>query len=317
MSDVKLIQVVAAAILNHQGDVLIAKRPEHVHQGGLWEFPGGKIERDELPMQALSRELQEEVGILPTTVTPLIKVIHHYPDKSVHLDVYKVTDFDGEAQGMEGQAIRWSKIDNLLSDDFPAANKPIIDALQLPQAYMITGEWQTFAEFEQRMMDAIAGGVEMIQLRLKSQSLDGQAAALSMATELCKAHQVTLILNAENALAYIDQVDGVHLTSAQLQTISEASLAGLENKVVGASCHSRDEVEKAMNLGVTYVSLSPVLWTRSHPEQAPIGWEQFSELTDYSTVPVYALGGLTRDDIEKAIACGGQGIAGIGTFWGD
>ena len=98
----KKVEVVAAAILSENGEELfIARRKKEVHQGGLWEFPGGKKEADETPFNALQRELQEELGISAHSAEPLIKLSHDYGDKLVELDVYTVIQFSGEAHGAE------------------------------------------------------------------------------------------------------------------------------------------------------------------------------------------------------------------------
>ena len=126
----KKVEVVAAAILSENGEELfIARRKKEVHQGGLWEFPGGKKEADETPFNALQRELQEELGISAHSAEPLIKLSHDYGDKLVELDVYTVTRFSGEAHGAEGQETRWIKLKDIHQYDFPEANKAIIDAL--------------------------------------------------------------------------------------------------------------------------------------------------------------------------------------------
>ncbi|MCD8514293.1 MAG: 8-oxo-dGTP diphosphatase MutT [Nitrincola sp.] len=124
-----LLHVAAAVIYNADGDILIARRPEHKHQGGLWEFPGGKVEADETATHALSRELEEELGIIPLHAESLIQVTHHYPDKSVLLDVFQVSQFRGEATGCEGQPIQWVSPASLADFQFPEANQPIIDAV--------------------------------------------------------------------------------------------------------------------------------------------------------------------------------------------
>lgn len=126
----KKIEVVAAAILSECGEELfIARRAQNAHQGGLWEFPGGKKEVGELPEQALYRELEEELGIQTKVHEPLIKLSHDYGDKLVELDVYKVTEFSGDAHGAEGQETRWIKLQDIHNYDFPEANKAIIEAL--------------------------------------------------------------------------------------------------------------------------------------------------------------------------------------------
>jgi|TARA_R110002050_G_scaffold15994_4_gene48827 8-oxo-dGTP diphosphatase len=125
--------VAVAVICNPQQQILIAKRPDHKHQGGLWEFPGGKIEAGETTAAALVRELDEELGLQlgNDSMSPLIEVCFDYPDKSVRLDVYwvEVTATESlQAHGAEGQPICWVGAADLASYNFPAANQPVLDA---------------------------------------------------------------------------------------------------------------------------------------------------------------------------------------------
>ena len=97
------VHVAVGVIFNsQQNQILIAKRPEHLHQGGLWEFPGGKVSAGERVDQALKRELFEELGITVIEAQPLMAVQHDYSDKQVFLDIWTVTQFTGNAQGAEG-----------------------------------------------------------------------------------------------------------------------------------------------------------------------------------------------------------------------
>ena len=124
---------VAVAVIVHQNDsnkILIAKRPDHVHKGGLWEFPGGKVEQGEHVFEALARELEEELAIFVLQAEPLINIQHDYPEKSVLLDVWKVTEFSGNAKENEGQAIEWVSVSQLNEYSFPEANNLIISELQ-------------------------------------------------------------------------------------------------------------------------------------------------------------------------------------------
>ena len=134
----KRIHVAAAVIRGPESSVLIAKRPLDKHQGGLWEFPGGKVEDGEGVESALARELQEELGIEVTQAQPLIQVRHDYPDKQVLLDVWEVLAFAGEPHGAEGQPLAWVAPEALVDYSFPAANQPIVTAARLPQHYLIT-----------------------------------------------------------------------------------------------------------------------------------------------------------------------------------
>jgi len=129
MSMNKRVHVAVAVMINKEGQVLIARRPEDAHQGGLWEFPGGKVEAGENLNVALKRELAEELGIELLRCEPLLQINHDYHDKAVLLDVWRVTDFSGEPYGREQQPVRWVSIESLKEYQFPKANEPILDAL--------------------------------------------------------------------------------------------------------------------------------------------------------------------------------------------
>jgi 8-oxo-dGTP diphosphatase len=127
----KRVHVAVGVIYNPQGLILIACRHDDAHQGGLWEFPGGKVESGETVCDALARELHEELGIvvLISSCSQLLKIHHDYTDKVVLLDVWKVVKFDGEALGKEGQPLLWVEPKTLSEYAFPAANTEIIDAI--------------------------------------------------------------------------------------------------------------------------------------------------------------------------------------------
>ena len=127
----KVLHVVAAAIINKQGNLLIAQRPLDKHMGGFWEFPGGKLEAGETVTDALCRELDEELGIQLLSWESLICIEHAYPETTVPLDVWIVRDFGGEAYGREGQAVRWVAPNMLDQFDFSEANHGITEALNI------------------------------------------------------------------------------------------------------------------------------------------------------------------------------------------
>lgn len=126
----KQVNVAAAVILDDQQRIFLAKRPQAVHQGGKWEFPGGKLEKEETPFQALKRELFEELGIDVCKAEDFLQISHQYPDKAVVLTVFIVSEYIGQPWGKEGQQTMWAIGSELESLEFPAANIEIIEKLQ-------------------------------------------------------------------------------------------------------------------------------------------------------------------------------------------
>ena len=123
------VKVAVAVIFNDSGEVLIAKRHAHKHQGDTWEFPGGKVEAQESITCALKREILEEVGLTILKHEPWFEIPYQYPDKNVLLHVHQIVQFKGEPKGLEGQCVQWINPQALLNLPFPQANHPIVERL--------------------------------------------------------------------------------------------------------------------------------------------------------------------------------------------
>ena len=121
---------IVAAIIRRDDQILITKRPDHVHLAGLWEFPGGKVESGESLEAALHREIREELGVEITVDREFFSVAHEYPDKSVHLHFFDCTILRGEPQPLEVADLRWVKTAELLDFEFPPADVELIRRLR-------------------------------------------------------------------------------------------------------------------------------------------------------------------------------------------
>ncbi|WP_108944748.1 8-oxo-dGTP diphosphatase MutT [Shewanella halifaxensis] len=124
----KLVHV-AVGVIKDGNSILLAKRPQALHQGGKWEFPGGKVEQGETTSEALIRELKEEVNLDVINTSPMMEIHHDYGDKKVFLDIHWVENFTGAARGMEGQQVCWVEKEDLQQYDFPEANKAILEKI--------------------------------------------------------------------------------------------------------------------------------------------------------------------------------------------
>ncbi len=305
---------VIVAVVADGDNVLVARRPKRKHQGGKWEFPGGKVHAGESVESALARELAEELGIQVHTAHPLIQINHAYPDRKVLLDVWRVIEFDGIPEGREGQTVEWVPRERLKLLDFPEANEPIVKATQLPNLYLITDS-QRFGKsgFMERLERALNAGARLVQLREPHlTSKDYQSLARDVAA-LCHRYDARLLLNSEPQWVEKCGADGVHLNSRRLEALQVRPLDA--SYWVAASTHDADELALAARLNVDFVVLGPVLPTASHANAAPLGWSQFQTLCARTNLPVYALGGLRPAHLARAREAGAQGLAMISGIW--
>ncbi len=307
------VQVAVGVVINKNNQVLISKRHDYLHQGGLWEFPGGKVESFETPEAALKRELLEELNLNVTDYRPLITIPHEYSDKQVYLNVYITESYSGTPQSNESQEFVWADIARLSEYAFPAANKAIISAIQLPEKYVITGRYESIELFEKKIQTAVDRHTGLIQLRQKEMS---DSDYLDLAKKLLKITEPSptkLILNSSFDLYSKTNADGLHYTGQRLRDCKQRPVA--ENKLFSVSTHTLEELKHAVEIGADFAMLSPVLPTQSHPGEPALGWEKFRDIVDHIPIPVYALGGMNVDLLECAYQHGAQGIAAISALW--
>lgn len=306
------VHVVAAVLRDARGRILLARRTAGRDLAGAWEFPGGKVEPGETALQALDRELHEELGIRVLAAEPLIAVPQAYPAKRIVLDVYTVTAFEGTPRGRERQALAWSPLDKLSSYPMPPADRPVVAALTTPGRYLISADAPERTPFLARLDRALAAGVRRVQLRARGLSPPALAELARDAGQRCRTRGAQLLVNGEPGLA-ADLGLGLHLRSDQLMSLDHRPLP--PGQAVAASCHNAEELAQAERLGLDFVVLGPVRATESHPEATPLGWDGFASLREGVSLPIYALGGMKPADLAKARRHGGQGVAGIRGLW--
>ncbi len=302
----KITEVAAAVIQRPDGSFLLAQRPEGKPYSGYWEFPGGKIEQGENALACLKREIKEELDVEILGATPWITRVHAYTHATVRLHFFRVREWSGNFQGMEDQAHTWQRVEQLEVGPMLPANTPIFRALSLPTIYAISNAAQLgVSVFLRRLEHALQSGIGLIQIREKTLPADALNDLAKDVVRRAHAAGARVLVNSDSALARRVSADGIHVTAPQLALLQERP----EFPLVGASCHERNEIERAAALGLDFVVLGTVNRTPSHPGQQPLGWDAFREIVRDAPLPVYAIGGMSAGDLSAAQECGAHGVA--------
>lgn len=309
-----VVEVVAAVIIQADGQFLLAQRPEGKVYAGYWEFPGGKVEPGESPMHALERELWEELAIQVRLAYPWITKVFEYPHATVRLNFFRVVAWEGMMIPRENQSLCWQLPRQVTVTPVLPANDPILRALSLPPVYAVTnasgiGIRPALDKIER----ALSQGVRLLQIREKQMAKAELKRFAGDVLSMAHRAQAKVLINGDLALARELGADGVHLTASQLMALP--SRPDPDDGLCGASCHNSEELVAAERLGLDFAVLGPVQPTLTHPGMPPLGWRRFAALIRGYSLPVYALGGLCSADLAIAQEFGAHGIAmmrGIG-----
>ena len=305
---VSIVEVVAAVIMRPDGQFLLARRPEGKVYSGYWEFPGGKVEKNESLLHALERELWEELGIHVRHAYPWVTRIFTYSHATVRLHFFRVVEWEGALLSREEQGLFWQLPHQVEVSPILPANGPILQALLLPPVYAITHATEIGIEPALKQIEqALQNGLHLLQIREKQMAPDVLREFSRQVLVLARAYQATVMINGNAELAREIGADGVHFTSSQLMAMS--SRPDPAYGLCGVSCHNAEELFAAEQLGFDFAVLGPVQSTLSHPELSPLGWRRFAALIRGYSLPVYALGGLHPEDLPIAREMGAHGIA--------
>lgn len=319
------VDVAAAVIADRTGRILLTRRREDKDFAGMWEFPGGKVELAETPKEALVRELQEELGLAVSNVEPLITVPHHYGQKSIRLIMFRC-DTSEQPQAREGQAMTWVPPERLDRYRMPAADRPVCAAVQSSPWYWVSPQHDAPEMLPIRVTQALDQGFERFWLRPpfatpeEVRIQDDWQAAIIQAVTLIHEQGGTAMVARDIALA-TQMKSGLHLSSDQLQRFAQGFWQSdfltewkSFEQPLAASCHSSAALQQASKVGCDFATISPIKSTPKYGDQATLGWAGFERLRATSDLPLYALGGLTKNDLSDARAVGAQGIAAIRGF---
>jgi thiamine-phosphate diphosphorylase len=192
----------------------------------------------------------------------------------------------------------------------------MIHLTKLPPTYLVTPEppaGEPLADFIVHLERALEAGIRLVQLRAKTLTAPKYAWLAEQAPACCRRQEARLLLNAPADVAQALQADGVHFTSTRLMACTSRPLPS--GQVVSAACHDARQVLHANRIGADLLTISPVLPTATHTTAEPLGWPRFRELVALTSIPVYALGGMTADTLAEARDAGAYGIAAIRSLW--
>ncbi|MDD5296899.1 MAG: Nudix family hydrolase [Rhodocyclaceae bacterium] len=309
----KIVDVAAAVILRPDGAFLLGQRAEDTFYPGYWEFPGGKVEPGETASQALVRELREELGIEVQSLHPWIMRSHVYEHASVRLHFFRVRQWRGELQDHVHAALSWQQEARRLTvAPMLPANGPVLAALALPDFYGITQAGKMGVGRQLELLEkALGRGLRLVQVREPDLSDADRLGFARDVVAMARTHGASVLINGDADLALASDAHGLHLPARSLMALD----ARPDFPLVAASCHDREELERAAGLGLDFAVLGAVQPTASHPGRAVLGWGKFAELARDLPMPVFALGGLSRGDQERAWQAGAHGVAAIRAAW--
>jgi 8-oxo-dGTP diphosphatase len=308
----KIVHVAAAVITRPDGSFLLGQRAPDTFYPGYWEFPGGKVEPGETPRAALMRELHEELGILVDTAWPWLTRQHEYEHAHVSLHFFDVPQWQGVPNAHVHSALRWQRADALDVGPMLPANGPILKALRLPRQMGVTHAWQIGVEVQLDALEtALANGLRLVQIRESVLPEEPRQTFIREALARCANVGAVVVINGPEIHTGSGSPAGIHLTSTQLMACTQRP----EAEWVGASCHSRTELEQAAALGLDYALLGHIHATASHPGQAGLGWKTAAGRIAHLPLPVLGIGGLGPEDETQAREHGLHGVAMIRKAW--
>ena len=294
------------AILENNNQSYLFSKRKKLPYINYFEFPGGKLNEDEKPYDALLRECKEEIGIIITSAEYINTIKQHYLDFDVILYIFKINTYDGTIRSQENQEILFLN-PYQMTHKFLQSTFRILKLLKLQRNIIIS-------EIDCQNISSDILNIRnnyMLRIRSFDYAEDEYKQIISKASMNCKREMIQLIIDHpfENNSAL--DFSGIHYTSSNLLKVDKIN----ESKYfLSASCHNLDEVSIANNLNLDFIIVSPVLKSKYKNEKC-LGWEGFKKISEYASMPTFALGGISPKDLPISIDNSGYGVSGITNFW--
>jgi len=271
----------------------------------MYEFPGGKINDNESSKDALIREIQEELSITVTKSNKINKLTHKYQDLDVELHIFNIDDYEGQIKALERQKIKFFSLQQLNNKVIDSTYR-ILKILRLPKYYIMTKSIHKNIAHDLSNLNIY--GDYFIRMRFNNNP-DSYDKMLREASIFCKKNNIRLIVDYPYKSNYYHT--GIHYNSIDLH---KSCLQENDLLTRSASCHTQNDILKANELNLDFIILSPIVISRSSSYEA-IGWDVFNKLASIANMPVFALGGIQENHMDKCEINNGYGLAGISNFW--
>lgn len=272
------------------------------------------METNESPAEALKREIFEELGVVIKKYKQWTTRRVVEKNKITILYFFLITSWTGMVEGREGQELQWANLKKYNATKVLPPNQVIHHALKndLPDIYAITNLQEISSDkFFQALKKKVNDGLGLIQIReknIKETKLEGLIMRIK---KILQHTNVRILINSSIDLAYEYELDGVHLNSKQLHELKYFP----KDLLVGASCHSENDLKMAEEKNADFAVLGSVKKTPTHPDLEPIGWVNFNKLVNNFNIPIYSIGGMTNNDVPLSFDCGAIGIASQRAIW--
>lgn len=294
---------VAIGLLVHQNRILVGWREENQHQGNKHEFPGGKVEAGETPVEACRREIYEEVGLnVGLDHWKKFDVIRHeYDDVIVQLHFFIAYLSDEESQKVVAPW-KWIVRDQLLQLNFPKANTSIVKRLYWQRLIKISHVLSSLNHIpDDRLLYWRIAESEFSLEEFSQYSIE-------------KLSKIIVNINIFNQLGELQKnaIQTIHLKQDQLLQLGRNQLDSSKRYI--AACHNLEALKHAEEIGCDATFLSPVLATETHPDAQALGWGNFAEMALQANLVIFALGGVSPELLNDAQNNHAYGVAGIRSF---
>ncbi len=304
----KEILIAVGIIKNNHNEILIIKRPNGSFMANFWELPGGKIKAKENEITALARELKEELNINVLKAKFCLKISHQYPDRNVLVSVFSIVNFNGNINNNEGHKLAWLDENTINNYRLLPTMYKVINFIKLSPVYWITPDDFTLEQLQKKLLK----GLKLVQFRNKGVMDNNKQQLLISSIQLCKQYGAKILLNIAKKYHnkdLINKVDGLHLGTNDAKILKTRNLN--VNKLLAVSAHNKEQLQQAFNLNADFALLSSINITSSHKNITPLGWDNAKKIINNSPIPIFALGGVSTDDLSLANKTGFFGVAGI------